>query len=100
MLFRSFKFDVLKIDRSFIMGLPENQDDVQLVKAILAMAKGLDLRVVAEGVENREQLSFVTTHGCDLTQGYLLAKPMSEDSYVKFLRSLNKGLTPLKIPVA
>jgi len=77
---KRFRFDVLKIDRSFIAGLPDNPDDVSLVKAILAMAKGLDLRVVAEGVENQDQLNFVTIQGCELAQGYLLARPMNEEA--------------------
>jgi diguanylate cyclase (GGDEF)-like protein len=85
---KRFRFDVLKIDRSFVAGLPHNPDDVMLVKAILAMAKGLDLRVVAEGVENRDQLNFLTTQGCDLAQGFLLAKPMHEEAYRSYMQKL------------
>jgi diguanylate cyclase len=88
---KRFRFDVLKIDRSFVTGLPDNSDDVLLVKAILAMAKGFDLRVVAEGVENHEQLNFLTDQGCDLVQGFLLARPMDEASYVNFLKNLQTG---------
>ena len=88
---KRFRFDVLKIDRSFVAGLPNNADDVSLVKAILAMAKGLDLKVVAEGVENREQLNFVTIHGCDLAQGYYFAKPMNEEAYRNYLQNLQVG---------
>jgi diguanylate cyclase len=84
---KRFRFDVLKIDRGFVAGLPGNADDVSLVKAILAMAKGLDLRVLAEGVENAEQLGFLTAQGCDLAQGYLIARPMSEDAYARFLKN-------------
>jgi diguanylate cyclase (GGDEF)-like protein len=82
---KRFRFDVLKIDRSFVAGLPNNPDDVSLVKAILAMANGLDLKVVAEGVETQEQLNFVTAQGCDFVQGYFFARPMSEDAYYRFL---------------
>jgi diguanylate cyclase (GGDEF)-like protein len=82
---KRFRFDLLKIDRSFVAGLPGNPDDVSLVKAILAMANGLDLRVLAEGVETTEQLSFLTAQGCDFAQGYLIAKPMSEDAYCAYL---------------
>jgi EAL domain-containing protein (putative c-di-GMP-specific phosphodiesterase class I) len=88
---KRFKFDVLKIDRSFVTGLPDNQDDVMLVKAILAMAKGLDLHVVAEGVENRHQLNFLTAYGCDLIQGYLLGKPIGEEAYLRYLNNLKAG---------
>lgn len=94
---KRFRFDVLKIDRSFVTGLPDNADDVSLVKAILAMAKGLDLEVVAEGVENQQQLSFLTGQGCDLVQGYLLAKPMNEEAYLSFLKNAQAG-EPLRLP--
>jgi diguanylate cyclase len=85
---KRFRFDVLKIDRSFIAGLPSDEDDVLLVKAILAMAKGLDLAVVAEGVENQDQLAFVTSQGCDFAQGYLFGKPMPDEAYLDYLRNL------------
>jgi EAL domain-containing protein (putative c-di-GMP-specific phosphodiesterase class I) len=78
---KHFRFDVIKLDRTFVAGLPDNADDASLVKAILAMAKGLELKVVAEGVENEEQLRFLVSHGCDFAQGYLLARPMDEDAY-------------------
>lgn len=94
---KRFRFDVLKIDRSFVAGLPDSPDDVSLVKAILAMAKGLDLKVVAEGVENREQLNFLTMQGCDLAQGYLLAKPMNDAAYVSYLKTAQAGDEPLKL---
>jgi diguanylate cyclase (GGDEF)-like protein len=94
---KRFRFDVLKIDRSFVAGLPDNPDDVLLVKAILAMAKGLDLTVVAEGVENRDQLSFLTLQGCDFAQGYLLAKPMNEEAYRSYLQNLQAGVEPLRL---
>ena len=84
---KRFRFDVLKIDRSFVSGLPDEPEDVLLVKAILAMAKGLDLKVVAEGVESSEQLQFLSTQGCDYAQGYLLARPMDEGAYRKFLEA-------------
>jgi diguanylate cyclase (GGDEF)-like protein len=84
---KRFQFDVLKIDRSFVAGVPNRSDDVLLVKAILAMAKGFGLKVVAEGVENQEQMYFLASQGCDFAQGYLLGKPMPESSYVEYLRS-------------
>jgi EAL domain-containing protein (putative c-di-GMP-specific phosphodiesterase class I) len=92
---KRFRFDVLKIDRSFVSGLPDDLDDVLLVKAILAMAKGFDLTVVAEGVENQDQLDFLANQGCDLVQGYLLAKPMHEEAYLSFLKNQH---APAEIP--
>lgn len=91
---KRFRFDVLKIDRSFIAGLPHSPDDVLLVMAILAMARGLDIRVVAEGVESREQLNFLATQGCNLMQGYLLARPMNEEAYRGYLENLQVGGEP------
>lgn len=93
---KRFRFDVLKIDRSFVTGLPDNPDDVSLVKAILAMAKGLDLKVVAEGVETHDQLSFLALQGCDIAQGYLLAKPMNGEAYLSFLKNAQAG-EPLRL---
>jgi diguanylate cyclase len=91
---KRFRFDVLKIDRSFVAGLPGDTDDVSLVKAILAMASGLDLKVVAEGVETQEQLNFLKLHGCDLAQGYFLAKPMSGEAYSNHLKNLQPPRQP------
>ena len=95
---KRFRFDVLKIDRSFVAGLPDNPDDVSLVKAILAMAKGLDLTVVAEGVENHDQLNFLTAQGCDLVQGYLHAMPMDGEAYLSYLINVQAGVEPLWLP--
>ena len=86
---KRFKFDLLKIDQSFVAGLPASADDTSVVKAILAMATGLDLKVVAEGVETHEQLRFLASHGCDFAQGYLLAKPMDEKTYGSYLETRN-----------
>jgi EAL domain-containing protein (putative c-di-GMP-specific phosphodiesterase class I) len=94
---KRFRFDLLKIDRSFVAGLPHNPDDVSLVRAILAMAKGLDLKVVAEGVETREQLSFVTAHGCDFAQGYLFARPLDEAAYRSYLESRPASAAPPRL---
>ena len=93
---KRFHFDVLKIDQSFVAGLPDDPDDVSVVKAILAMAQGLDLTVVAEGVEKQEQLSFLVKQGCELAQGYLFAKPMDEKMYRSYLvsRQADQPLPP------
>ncbi|MCW9006498.1 MAG: EAL domain-containing protein, partial [Marinobacter sp.] len=82
---KRFTFDVLKIDRSFVSGLPESEDDLSVVRAIIAMAHGLDLQVVAEGVENELQLDLLQRLDCDTAQGYLFAKPMNTDEYESYL---------------
>ena len=94
---KRFRFDVLKIDRSFVSGLPDKPEDVLLVKAILAMAKGLDLKVVAEGVESDDQLLFLSAQGCDYVQGYLLANPMDEAAYGRYLESLMVQAEPVSL---
>ncbi len=77
----------LKIDRSFIKDIPENEEDKALVSAILSMAKSMNLDVVTEGVETEEQRQFLEALGCYKIQGYLFAKPMSvndiEKRYIK-----------------
>lgn len=73
---RNYPFDILKIDRSFINDVPVDDADRELVSATIAMAHGLGLKVVAEGVETREQLQFLKQQGCDYAQGYLFSKPV------------------------
>ncbi len=69
-------FTRLKIDKSFIDGLPHNQDNVSITRAILALAKNFGLAVTAEGVEHAEQVDFLRAEGCNEIQGYHYAKPM------------------------
>ncbi len=71
-----FPVDVLKIDRAFVMDLPANASSGAIVDAIVTLAHGLGLEVVAEGVETPEQLAFLQAHGCDEGQGYYFGKPM------------------------
>jgi EAL domain-containing protein (putative c-di-GMP-specific phosphodiesterase class I) len=97
---KRFRFDVLKIDRSFVAGLPDSEDDVLLVKAILAMAKGMALAVVAEGVETEDQLGFVTSQGCDSAQGYLFGMPMPDDAYLEHLKALPARSEPPRLALA
>ena len=71
-----FPFDKIKIDQSFIRGLTNGADCIALVRAVLGLGKSLGMRVVAEGVETREQLSLLDREGCDQVQGYLFSKPV------------------------
>jgi len=83
---KQFTIDKLKIDRSFISDTPQEQDDVAIVEAIIAMAHRLKLKVVAEGVETAEQLAFLQAANCDVIQGYFLGKPMTSDEATKRLQ--------------
>lgn len=82
---KRFAIDELKIDRSFTSGLTADPNDVAIVTAIIAMAHSLNLKVVAEGVETREQLDFLTAHGCEAVQGYFFSKPLPADDFERFL---------------
>lgn len=73
---KRFPIDTLKIDRSFVEDLPDRFEDAAIVRAILELARGLDLRVVAEGVETKEQLEFLRMHECREVQGFLLGEPV------------------------
>jgi diguanylate cyclase (GGDEF)-like protein/PAS domain S-box-containing protein len=82
---KRFPFDSVKIDQSFVRGIPESKDDEAIVEAIIAMAHSLQLKVVAEGVETKEQSDFLRTHGCDQIQGYYFSKPIPANEIVKLL---------------
>jgi len=82
---RNYPFDILKIDRSFIDDVPLDEADRELVNATIAMAHGLGLKVVAEGVETRQQLDYLKTQGCDYAQGYLFSKSVSGDEILSML---------------
>ncbi len=78
--------DALKIDQSFIHDLVNNQDDQAIVRAIINMAKSLELIVVAEGVENKKQLEFLREQQCDVIQGYYFSKPLTSEEFISFVK--------------
>lgn len=79
----------LKIDKSFILNLNENDDDKNIVQTIISLAKMFDLQVVAEGVENIETLNLLKAWDCDWIQGYYISKPLSSDNFVERLKHEN-----------
>jgi EAL domain-containing protein (putative c-di-GMP-specific phosphodiesterase class I) len=74
---KQFRVNKLKIDRSFIRDIAFDSDDAAITTAIISLARSLNLKVVAEGVENEAQMSFLRTHRCDEIQGYYFSKPVT-----------------------
>src|ERR1022692_2620424 len=83
---RRFQVSKLKIDRSFIRDIAVNPDDAAITTAIISMAKSLRLKVIAEGVEDEAQMSFLRAHQCDEIQGYYFSKPLAVDKVADKLR--------------
>jgi len=83
---RSYPFDVIKIDRSFVSDIGTDSSNKALIGAAVAMAHGLGLQVVAEGVETDAQLEYLCELGCDFAQGYLFSKPLDSQEILQLLR--------------
>jgi diguanylate cyclase (GGDEF)-like protein/PAS domain S-box-containing protein len=83
---QSFPFDKIKIDRSFISNVETNTQSAAIVRAVIGLARGLHLPVVAEGVENEDQLDFLSRELCDEAQGYLIGHPKPIDHYADLVR--------------
>lgn len=82
---RKYPFDILKIDRSFISDITTNSADRELTNAAIAMAHSLNLKVVAEGIETKDQLNLLKAMNCEFGQGYLFSKPVPEDQMTNIL---------------
>ena len=78
--------DTIKIDRSFIKDIEKKTDSAEIIKAIIAMAHSLSLKVIAEGVETEQQLAFLIENRCDLVQGYYISPPLPKDALIQFLK--------------
>lgn len=84
---KKFPLDKLKIDQSFVRDTPDDEDDVAITKAIIALAKSLNLKLIAEGVETIEQRNFMIENGCFSIQGYFYYKPMPIEEVTELLQS-------------
>jgi diguanylate cyclase (GGDEF)-like protein/PAS domain S-box-containing protein len=87
---KRFPLSALKIDRSFITSLPDNQDDASIAQAVITLAHALRLKVIAEGVETLAQLEFLAAKGCDEMQGYYFSRPLPADECTAFLKEGRK----------
>jgi len=81
---RRMQIEALKIDRSFVATLGTDRTGTSIVQAIVALARTLDMRVVAEGVEHKSQADFLRDLGCDFAQGYYFARPLTAEQLVRF----------------
>ena len=85
--FKYIPADELKIDQSFVCYMLENSMDQHIVKTVTEMAHGFNLKVVAEGIENKETYDALKAMGCDVAQGYYLAKPMPQEDFILWLKN-------------
>jgi EAL domain-containing protein (putative c-di-GMP-specific phosphodiesterase class I) len=83
---KRFPIDILKIDRSFVSDIADDEESGAIVKTIINLAHNLNMTVVAEGVETEAQLEFLRTNGCDEVQGYYFCKPLPSEECLEFLR--------------
>ena len=90
---KSLPIDVLKIDRSFIHGVPHDANSVAITSAVISMGRALGLRVIAEGVETQEQLQFLRDQRCDTAQGFLICEPIDAETFAGWLRRDRQHLT-------
>ena len=83
---QAFPFDKIKVDRAFVMNLGRNPQSAAIVRAVIDLGHGLEMSIVAEGVETQEQLSFLSEEGCDAVQGYFLGRPQPIGQYASARR--------------
>ena len=88
---RQLPLHEIKIDRSFMSGLPSDSASAGIVRSILSMGQHLGLQVVAEGVEQDEQSRFLAAHGCDIQQGWLHGRPVPVDGFMRLLAGTSRS---------
>ncbi|MDR3478762.1 MAG: EAL domain-containing protein [Gammaproteobacteria bacterium] len=88
---KQFPIHFLKIDQSFIKGIPQNKNDTSITSAVIAMAHNLEMKVIAEGVETLEQVQFLSDHQCDMIQGYFISRPLPEQKFVLQLSKIHSS---------
>ncbi|ACB52136.1 hypothetical protein cce_2788 [Crocosphaera subtropica ATCC 51142] len=86
---KKFPFDTLKIDQSFVKELNQSPEDISIISAIMTLSRGFNMRVIAEGVENQNQLNLLQQLDCEEMQGYFFSHPLSPEEILKYLLSFN-----------
>ena len=97
---QSFPFDKIKIDQSFVANLGHSQQAATIIRAVIALGRGLNLPVVAEGVETEEQLRFLASENCNEIQGYLVGRPQPIDEYAEVVGRGRAPRRPRRKPLA
>jgi len=92
---QSFPFDKIKIDQSFVSNLDRSPQSAAIIRAVIGLGRGLDLPVIAEGVETAEQLAFLTDEACNEVQGYLVGRPLPIADYAELV---GRAPVPVRIP--
>jgi EAL domain-containing protein (putative c-di-GMP-specific phosphodiesterase class I) len=94
---RSFPFDKIKIDRSFMADIGRQPDSLAIIDAVVSLGQSLDMATTAEGIETEEQLATVLAQGCDEAQGYLLSPPLPASAARTLLdTTARQGFLPLR----
>ncbi len=89
-----FSIDTIKIDQSFIRRITTTPNEATIVNAVISMGRSLKMRVIAEGVETLEELSFLQAHQCDEAQGYYFSEAVDSQQFAKLLDAGNSGMIP------
>ena len=82
---RDFEFDIIKIDMGFVRNIGYSQSNDSILASLIEMIHRLEIKVVAEGVETKEQLDFLKEHGCDFIQGFYFSKPLIKNDFKKLI---------------
>lgn len=90
-LLKNLPISSMKIDRSFVRGLPQQRDDSAIARTIIELGRNMQMHVIAEGVETEAQLAFLRRHGCNLIQGFVLSRPKPVDALIALFRPTSVG---------
>jgi EAL domain-containing protein (putative c-di-GMP-specific phosphodiesterase class I) len=90
---KRFPIDYIKIDQSFVRGIPRDAEDIGIVRAIIALARTLDVQLIAEGIDTPEQLAFLEREGCNEGQGYLISTSLPAERLPAFIQNFAASRT-------